>query len=94
MLVWQVQLHESEHLPRHVPVLTEAAHLVVTDLRLLAGECGRLGVLVHLRLPPPGGHGPEAGGSVNEGDGPPDPPGDLGGLTAAFDERREPPAKL
>ena len=94
MLEVAAKADDRRHLAGHVPVLAEAADLVVAPLRLSGEEGGCLGVLVHLGLPPPGGHRPDPVGPQHERDGPVEPPCDLERDSTAADERVAPAAEL
>ena len=59
---------DRRHLARHVAVLTEPADLVVAPLGLRGEEGRRLGVLVHLGLPPAGGDRADPGRPQHERD--------------------------
>ena len=78
MLEVVAQTDERDGLPREVAVLAPPGDLVMAELGLGVPERRDLGVLVHLRLPPLGGHSAHRATAVDQRDGPADVAGQVG----------------
>ena len=92
-LAGMAQQHERHGLTRHVPTLAPTGQLVVGQLGQRRREGRRLGVEVHLRLPPLRRHGRRAGRAVDQRDGAPEPAGQRGGRRARHQERIPAPSQ-